>query len=196
MINILNKKELMEISKDEYFKVWGNNSNMIEYCTNKDILGIQFKSGLLTIEKPDIETSFCFGYGYCGMSTIEDYEDASNMAQHAKTNEQYFIDENLKDYNERISNLKECLESDFEKVVFQSKYIKTSNLINYTIANQWEIDNEPYRFNNIVSIATDEEINAIIEMLEQAKALFEKRLNAYLKRYGLSKIRSWTYLSD
>ena len=44
--------------------------------------------------------------------------------------------------------------------------------------------------------ATIEDIKLILETLEAEKAKFLKRLNTYLKRYGLSKIHSWTYLVD
>ena len=40
------------------------------------------------------------------------------------------------------------------------------------------------------------DIQAIIDGLEVVKKQFEKRLNTYLKRYGLSKLNVWTYLRD
>ena len=43
---------------------------------------------------------------------------------------------------------------------------------------------------------TDAEKNAILYGVEVVKEQFKKRLNTYLKRYGLTKIHSWTYLSD
>ena len=36
----------------------------------------------------------------------------------------------------------------------------------------------------------------MIEALTEAKQAFEKRLNAYLKKYGLSKIETTTYWQD
>jgi hypothetical protein len=43
---------------------------------------------------------------------------------------------------------------------------------------------------------TQDEINRIIEGFQEVKKAFTKRLNTYLKRYGLTKVHSWTYLSD
>lgn len=42
----------------------------------------------------------------------------------------------------------------------------------------------------------EEDKHLIIEGLELEKASFIKRLNTYLKRYGLSKVRTWSYLVD
>lgn len=33
-------------------------------------------------------------------------------------------------------------------------------------------------------------------MLEEEKAKQEKRINTYLKKYGLTKIHSWSYWAD
>ena len=43
---------------------------------------------------------------------------------------------------------------------------------------------------------TLEEKKTMLKMVEAATERFRKRLNVYLKRYGLSKINSWSYLSD
>ena len=43
---------------------------------------------------------------------------------------------------------------------------------------------------------TPEEKKTLLKMVEAATERFRKRLNVYLKRYGLSKINSWSYLSD
>jgi len=43
---------------------------------------------------------------------------------------------------------------------------------------------------------TADERKAIIKGLRWGRAQFEKRLNTYLKRYGVSKIHTWTYWAD
>ena len=43
---------------------------------------------------------------------------------------------------------------------------------------------------------TDGEVQAMINGYEENKKLFKKRLDRYLKRYGLSKINAWSYLRD
>ena len=58
------------------------------------------------IEKPSIKTSFCFGYGFCGVSTDEDEKRASDMAMKANTDKQYFIDKNMA----KMEDLKKSVE--------------------------------------------------------------------------------------
>ena len=48
----------------------------------------------------------------------------------------------------------------------------------------------------IIREATKEDLLLIIEVYKQQIENFKKRLNTYLKRYGLSKLRTWTYLVD
>ena len=42
----------------------------------------------------------------------------------------------------------------------------------------------------------NDDIALIVAGLEEVKKSFIKRLNTYLKKYGLSKINAWTYLVD
>jgi hypothetical protein len=42
----------------------------------------------------------------------------------------------------------------------------------------------------------DEDRLAILEGLKREREKFDKRLQTYLKRYGTSKIRTWTYWAD
>jgi hypothetical protein len=43
---------------------------------------------------------------------------------------------------------------------------------------------------------TDDEKAIILKGLKFGRELFEKRLDAYLKRYGTSKLHTWTYWAD
>ena len=40
------------------------------------------------------------------------------------------------------------------------------------------------------------EIDAMIDGYMEMKRIFKKRLDKYLKRYGLSKVNAWSYLRD
>lgn len=51
---------------------------------------------IIEIENNGIETSFCYGHGFCGVSTDEDEERANRLAEAVSSNEQFFIDENMK----------------------------------------------------------------------------------------------------
>ncbi|MBQ1357138.1 MAG: hypothetical protein IIY64_01270, partial [Aeriscardovia sp.] len=45
-------------------------------------------------------------------------------------------------------------------------------------------------------ILTADEIDIIINAWKQAAAAHEKKVDAYLKRYGTSKVHAWTYWRD
>ena len=47
-----------------------------------------------------------------------------------------------------------------------------------------------------LEMLTKEERQELVKGYEEVRKAFIKRLNTYLKRYGLSKVRTWTYLSD
>ena len=136
------------------------------------------------IEKPSIKTSFCFGHGFCGISTEEEEKRASDMAMMARTNEQYFINKNMakmEDLKKSVEKAKTfCFNNDGELFLIDEMYFQKSPF------------NPPPIYRDI----TPEEKKTLLKMVEAATERFRKRLNVYLKRYGLSKINSWSYLSD
>ena len=137
------------------------------------------------IEKPSIKTSFCFGYGFCGVSTDEDEKRASDMAMKASTDKQYFIDKNMakmEDLKKSVEKAKTfCFNGDDGELF----------LIDEMYCQKYPFDTPP-----IYRDITPEEKKTLLKMVETATERFRKRLNVYLKRYGLSKISSWSYLSD
>ena len=137
------------------------------------------------IEKPNIKTSFCFGHGYCGISTDEEEKRASDMAMMARTNEQYFINENMA----KMEYLKKSVEE--AKTFCFNNDDGELYLIDNMYFQKYPFDTPP-----IYRDITPEEKKTLLKMVEAATERFKKRLNVYLKRYGLSKINSWSYLSD
>ena len=163
-----------------------NNKSMNNYILKSTSEVIETSKGyLIRFEKPSIKTRFCFGHGCNGISTSEDVKNACNMAQNARTNEQYFIEKNLEGINERIKEYEEnnLYYSDLKTGILKS--IVSENVLNHFrngIHNEEQVSKQ------------DKEL--ILNTLKSEKTKFEKRLNTYLKRYGLSKIHSWTYLVD
>ena len=189
------KKAYMDIICNE---VW-TSPRMQEYARKEAAYIVPLDNGDITdIDKPSIETSFCFGYGYCGVSTQEDEDRASKAEQTARTDQDYFIRENMKDIDGWI----EALQSDeyyFYKFVKYSGQPDTSHLkgISYCrLGNTPEYN--PSHWSGLRSLEklTDNEKAALLTGYQEVKKAFMKRLNTYLKRYGLSKLNTWTYLSD
>lgn len=67
-----NKTEYREEYRAELAKVWKHSTKMIDFCEKEADEIVKINGYLVPMEKPRIETSFCFGYGFCGMSTEEE----------------------------------------------------------------------------------------------------------------------------
>lgn len=192
----------------EYEKVW-KTPGMVKYCVSKVARVATLPTGeIIPIEKQSIETRFCFGEsGY-------DYEDAAKMAAHARTNEEYFFNENMKSFRDMIRDLEEAKKDCGNyKITIGAAYtgqsedckIRYMGFVKLWKVLEWcggsaDLETLPGReFDNpghIVRIATREEIEIILEEYKAAAADHEKKVKAYLKRYGLSKVHSWTYWRD
>lgn len=174
---------------------------------------IKIGNFFLPIEKQTIKKDFCFGAGQNGVTSSEDWDNANNMSKYAKESEQYFISENLEDINGKIACLKYFL-NDFKDWIEEEEFFRnnqnrdvyhlTGQKIYLTKTNNdYEIlyailDNRYFEIYNrkILRQATKSDIQAILTALEEEKKSFTKRLQTYLKKYGLSKIRTWTYICD
>jgi hypothetical protein len=166
-------------------------THMVDYCVKKAAYIVELDNGdYYVIDKPDIEKDFCFGYGYCGISDEEDYRQAADMAAHARTNENYFIKKNMEPLNRWIKDLQDLGTYAVTKRKNYMGQDDSCQLMNLSFIHVWDIDPEKTKQ------LTDKERAAVIAGYEEVKKQFTKRLNTYLKRYGLTKVHSWTYLSD
>lgn len=179
-------------------EVW-QDAKMQDFIRKDTAHVVQLDNGdLYAIEKPSIKTHFCFGYGYCGVSTEDDRRGAQDAAHHAATNEQYFIDKNLECLNIIIEELNDT-RNEIYKFVKYSKSPEGSKVkgIRYT-SLQYNPEYAPYMWDGLRDLEriSENERQALIRGYESVKEAFTKRLRAYLKRYGLTKLHTWTYLSD
>lgn len=213
---------LNKIEKDlltaEFSQVWGKDSKMTKYCVSKTSNYAVLPDGkIITIDKQGIETRFCFGEsGY-------DYDDAQAAAAHARKSEEYFKSENMKSFNEWVDDLQEAItflkENDlgkFAAVIGEKNYYRQpdgcklayiSFIRWYEVIDALEAAGEStiisempgktinYR-GQLVRLATIDELNIILDAYKQARTEHEKKVNSYLKRYGLTKVHSWTYWRD
>lgn len=196
---MLNQKELKPIYKAELEKVW-KDEKMVNYCMKETAFIIEHNGKIYDIEKPSIETNFCFGYGFYGNSSDEEQEEASKMVAKAENDKQYFLDRNLKSINQKIELLKEILKNakagntgDYQLAIC-SKYIDQTE--DYKLAN-FEIVDYATKISDKAEYCNDVELlEKLLAGYEEVKEKFTKRLFTYLKRYGLSKIKVWSYLRD
>lgn len=203
------KKEVKELIREEYEKVW-DSKGMIDFCTNKTASVAFLPNGdIVTVDKEIINTSFCFGEsGY-------DYDDALKAAQHARKSEDYFKRENMRSFTQWIDELTEALDinCNYRLVIRRPEYnsqpddcrlagirfIKLTEILE-ACGGSAHLEELPGKeitvWGNTYRIATGEEIEVILDAYREASQQHEKKVDAYLKRYGLSKVHSWTYWRD
>ena len=193
-----------KLLKEKYMRIicneiWPDSKRMQEYARKEANYIVELNNDdIYVITKPRIETKFCFGYGMYGCDMDNDHERASHAAYNASTNKDYFIEENLKDLDRKLEAL--C-DSKYEgyKYCAYSGQSKDSKLKAYSLCQFWDNpEQKAYKWDRLVAVERlkQEEIEALIKGYETVKEMFTKRLNTYLKRYGLSKIETWTYLRD
>lgn len=197
------QKKLKEKYLDIICKeVWKNSVQMQEYARKKCEYVIELSNGtIIDIDKPSIEKNFCFGYGMYARSTDEEIASADACAENAKTNTDYFIEENMKQITDNIAILKEALTGKTEVYTFV-RYCgapDTSTLMGWMVCKIWDNpENEPWKWSQFRTVRKlgEDDIRCIIDGYEEVGKRFRKRLQTYLKRYGLSKLNVWTYLRD
>ena len=142
---------------------------------------VKLSAGLMAFNKPSIKTSFCYSYDevmdcHAGTDTYRQAQKACDVK--AIT----FFNDNLEDLNRQLKNLQD------EKIY----YIK--NYYNNELAIKFVTERYAERFPaEIISEATEEDVKILIEAVKEEIEKFTKRLNTYYKRYGLTKLRTWTY---
>lgn len=141
----------------------------------------------ITFDKQDIEKSFCFGWSCQGGMT---YEEATDMCHNFS--EADFKAGNLKRFdNKYIHRLKAIKE---KQIKLKRKYVtsKESGAEIVYITTDRDVSGD-------ITLSA-EDSNRLREAYKQKvqdlRNEFEKRLDTYLKKYGLSKIRRWTYCAD
>lgn len=152
------------------------------------------------VEKPEgIEKDFCFAEG-----RTRDISEALELADKAKRDRDYFISRNLQcaGYEDKIESIGEVEDGNMKAFFFDFNDCKDGKgqaVINFF--ENWKIGEDglpPHKFtpSSAIREVTDEELQAYKKALESANAALLKRLDTYLKRFGLSKVRTWTYWDE
>lgn len=196
---------LMEEYKQNIIDVWGNDTKMFKHCMSKLSNLLKLENGvLIEFEKPSIETKFCF-------DDSRDYKGAQDMADYASKSEDYFLSENLKDFNTIIEALEIKLDelngvyndntpynyythkviASYNKHYYKQSENNTLGYIRWLYLADYENENH-----ETTEELTKTDIKNLLEVYKTERAKFEKRLHSYLKRYGMSKIQTWTYWGD
>lgn len=201
--------ELLEEVREIYSQEWSGNQKMIDYCVGKISDLVKLSNGfIIEIEKRNIEKDFCFGYGYQGMTE----EEANSAADHAGKSQEYFKRENMKDFRRWLEYidggdpngwahytfvlLDRYDEAEKLKVI---RFCRVSELLD-ALGGSADLEAVKGTFCTFEGrrayIPTDEDRAAIRAGYVSAMDKHEKKIDAYLKRYGLAHVNSWSYWAD
>lgn len=151
--------------------------------------------GYFVVGKSRVETSFCFGYDtdYSG----HELNDAENARRAFLASADAFKRENMRDLDRNIHQLTEGKDSfwgcDVYPVLQRVSYYGQSEELNV-----WQINwMRAYEMvEKGLQPINDADRAIILGAYQTEKENFNKRLDTYLKRYGTSKLHTWTYWRD
>lgn len=197
----MRREEVEKLYLDELKKEW-DDEKMVKYCRKQTALVVEHEGMLYPIERPSIQTSFWYGYGWNGRSSEEEEAWAEACVGTALTSEEHFIEQNLEELNRTIAKLHEALDGlgnnwvpgdhpRFMLVTGRSYAGDDESKICYaTVCDTFRpLGNAEPCFDKAL-------VRKMIAGYEEVREGFIKRLRTYLKRYGLSKINVNTYLRD
>lgn len=193
------KEMYMNIIKTE---VW-EDEYMQNFAKKNCAYVVQFSNGdIADIEKPSIKKDFCFGAGSYGNCTDEELTAAENMSELARKSEQYFKEQNLKKVDSKIESLEKCLNDCNYECYTYTHYMgqpDNSKLKGFKVV---KLSYNPEFTPGLWSACKDvkkleaNDIQKIIDGFKEVRKAFEKRIDTYLKRYGTTKVNSWSYIRD
>lgn len=173
-------------------EVWPRSPHMVEYCVKEAAHIVELTDGsIVVIEKPSIKKDFCFGYRDSRYDT-EEYDAANAMAAHASRSEEYFLAENLRAIDEVIAHLEGTTQNSWDYYVCIRYYAQPESSKLKTLREFYWHDEGSQKYPKLEG----ENRGRVLEGYKAVRASFEKRLHAYLKRYGMSHVKTWSYWAD
>lgn len=173
---------------------------MLDYHIKHYPLAVRLTDGrVIFCERDRLKTSFCFGHGQNGVTTYKDQRDAFRCEEVARTNKDYFISENMEGIREEVAKAKECKycysytvrPGKKEQQLFFSDYTKET-ITRYRTELSWLSKDQA----ESLTLIEGDDRDRVVALYEAEEANRLKRVQTYLKRYGLSKLTTWTYLVD
>lgn len=184
---------------------WGESWR--KYYEKKTLTAARLLAGeLVEIEKKHMKTDFCFGYGHNGADFDDEAPDAWRAAKSCRDSFAFFLSENLEDTKRTLKELREGLRDLLGECEW--RYFIVVDTMSHTFVTQ--IDKNycglcysseaeiMQRFDGKASIRrmTVGDFRLLIAAYKAQLADIAKRCKTYWKRYGGSKLHTWTYLRD
>lgn len=171
-------------------EVWKNDQKMVDFCVKKTAHFVELTTGqIVAIEKPSIEKNFCFGYR--STYDMEEYEEANRAANYAAKSADYFKSENLRQIDSIIDQLN-GKDWAIEYRIIPAYYRQPGESILANVRGYYWHDEYGRKYPKLEG----EDLARILDGYQIVRKSFEKRLDAYLKRYGMSKVNTWSYWTE
>lgn len=167
---------------------------------------------IVRIEKPSIQTRFCCGENDRGQGGDDPENTPGTMAYarsvlEGKRTEAGFKHANLNPFDERMVDVvgrkawrhARQAANGCDQPYNWGRYAFVPCLMKGACINGMAYfgnANRPSNCESLVRYFTDEEISQIRHAFMTVRTDFRKRINAYWKRFGASKIRTWTYWTE
>ena len=153
---------------------------MRKYFENDTLYAVKLSAGIMQVSKPHLETRFCYGWGQCGS-----IDSASASCDVVSSDYNFFLSENL----EQLKKELDILENRPETVYLVKSY-RIGNVVSWRGGgNYWNREKDAID-------ATAEDIEIIKESIKKKIENLTKRCATYWKRFGGSKLKTWTYWAD
>lgn len=178
-------KALTKAQLKEVYKKAGKDDEGTAYCLSHSSAAYKTCDGYVwNIEKPTLETSFCFGeHGY-------DYDDVIKECATLSKDENYFIAANIR--KSKAFSLLQSVDQTQGALFWVNDYTH-GNLAEVRYIRMCDMERNA---GSIIRELTGEEKGELEAIAKEEIEKFKKRLNTYLKRYGLAKCHFWTYWAD
>lgn len=182
----IKKEEKESSSFKNYLNEFAELKDDPAYYKKQYSIVLKMEDGIyIPIEKSKIENRFCFHDEGPG------YELYKKVTETELTLKKYFLNRNL---NELKSNIENFSNPQNGKKVWIDIWDSKSEQCTVAVYDDYSYDRNKGTYGH--REATPNEIGMIIEAYKIELSNFEKRLQTYLKRYGVSKIDTWTYWAD
>ena len=190
-------------TKDElqaaFATIWRNDESMVKHCMKKVDTAVYLSDGsIYYTEKEYIKKDFCFGYSDSDRDT-EDYDRANDMARYAMENEEYFRDKNLSGCIDKYNKIRNArylyaharyMGDDDTEPLFVCLLPLNEPIELAMEYNRWINRKLTYK------LVSNEDRRLILQANQEHIKHHTKRINTYLKKYGLSKVNAWSYWQD
>lgn len=151
--------------------------SMRSYFEKNTLYAEKTSAGVIDFDKPSVRTRLCYGYGYG-----RDYEDAQKSAEAVRNDYDFFLSENIQysGYEKALKTIKERPDTVYLRKTYNGNYVS----LVYGCYGSPEKDYVK---------PTENDLEIIKFGLKAQLENLKKRCATYWKRYGGSKLDTWTY---